>query len=58
MASRSDPTQRNAGKQGMVLGRSAATGRLVLAPASKRGLVSVEEARRAARAVSAGARAT
>jgi hypothetical protein len=40
------------GKQGSaVLGRSAATGRFVMTPASKRGSISIEKAKEAAKSV-------
>lgn len=53
MATRSDMVSTKPGKHGSaVLGRSAATGRLVMTPASRRGLISVKEAKAAAKSVS------
>lgn len=53
MATRSDTLSSKPSKQGnAVLGRSAATGRLVMTPASKRGSISVKEATAAAKSVS------
>jgi hypothetical protein len=52
MASRSDLASSKQGKHGTsVLGRSAATGRFVMAPASKRGSISVDKAKAAAKSV-------
>jgi hypothetical protein len=52
MATRSDTIGSKAGKHGsVVLGRSAATGRFVMTPASKRGSISVKEAKAAAKSV-------
>ncbi|MGA9581010.1 MAG: hypothetical protein WBR13_03445 [Allosphingosinicella sp.] len=53
MASRSSESSARDGdkKDGRVLGRSAATGRFVLKPASKRGSITVREAKTAASSV-------
>ena len=52
MATRSDTVSNKVGKHGSaVLGRSAATGRFVMTPASKRGSISIKEAKAAAKSV-------
>jgi len=52
MATRSDTASNKAGKhESTVLGRSAATGRFVMTPASKRGSISIQEAKAAAKSV-------
>ena len=52
MATRSDRARSKLGKHGSaVLGRSAATGRFVMTPASKRGSISVKEAKAAAKSI-------
>ena len=55
MATRSDTVGSRPGKQeSAVLGRSAATGRFVMTPASKRGSITVNEAQAAAKSVTSG----
>ena len=47
MSTRADPVSKAAKQPSSVLGRSAATGRYVLAPASKLGSISLKQARTA-----------
>lgn len=57
MSARSQTTRTSQSKQGpTVLGRSAATGRVVLEPASKPGKISLQDARAAVTALKSGSK--